>query len=173
MNKLAEHPRAVFVGQGLGVAGTTMTDTLASVPRDKMIDFPIAEELQLGFCIGLALDGWLPVCIYPRWNFVLRAADQLVNHLDRLPLYSGGGYVPKVIIRVSVPSVRPFDPGPQHDDDFSLAFSHMLRTVKMREMLSESHVWSAYDAAPKAKYSSIMVEYAALCNAVPSGVKAA
>ena len=104
---LAETPNVMFVGQGVGCAGTTMTDTLRDVPPAKLLEFPVAEDLQAGFCIGLALQGYTPVCVFPRWNFMLCAANQLVNHLDRLPLYSGGGYAPKMIVRVATPITEP------------------------------------------------------------------
>src|SRR5258708_7396157 len=67
MNMLAEDPGTIFVGQGVGVPSTAMTDTLRGVPEDRRLEFPVAEDLQLGFCIGLALTGHLPICIYPRW----------------------------------------------------------------------------------------------------------
>ena len=94
----------MFLGQGVGNPGTAMSDLLKGVPLDKRIEMPVAEEMQVGMCIGMSLNGFIPVCIIPRWNFALRAADQIINHLDRLPLYSDGAYRPKVIIRVATPS---------------------------------------------------------------------
>src|SRR5258706_9795365 len=66
MALLAEQPNAMFVGQGVGCAGTTMTDTLKDVPKEKLLEFPVAEDLQMGMAIGMALEGVLPVCIFPR-----------------------------------------------------------------------------------------------------------
>lgn len=159
MALLAREPNVVFMGQGVGNPGTTMSQTFRDVPAAKRLEMPVAEELQMGMAIGMALEGVLPVCIFPRWNFVLRAADQLVNHLDRLPLYSDGGYKPKVIIRVAVPSKRPFDPGPQHDDDFSNAFEKMLRTVKIIRLPNASDIVPAYAWALRSERSVILVEY--------------
>lgn len=157
---LSEQPNSVFVGQGVARhGGTSMSSTFCDVPEQKLIEFPVAEELQMGACTGMALEGMLPVCIFPRWNFVLRAADQIVNHLDRLPLYSKGGYCPKVIIRVAVPSVDPFNPGPQHDADFTDAFSRMLRTVKTYRIYHETEVLPFYKDALAYDGSSILVEY--------------
>lgn len=168
---LADHPRTIFVGQGVSCAGTAMTDTFKNVPREKLLEFPVAEELQTGFCIGLALDGWLPVCVFPRWNFALCAANQLVNHLDRIPLYSD--YRPKLIIRVAAPSKHPFDPGPQHDDDFTRAFQLMFRTVEVSVLNSPDAVMEVYDYAMRADRSVLIVERGALYGGnAPSGVKA-
>jgi pyruvate/2-oxoglutarate/acetoin dehydrogenase E1 component len=147
----------VFLGQGVGVPGTSMSQTFAKVPADKRIEMPVAEELQMGKALGLSLMGFLPICVFPRWSFVPRAFDQLVNHLDALPLYSG--YRPKVIIRVAVPSKDPFDPGPQHDADFSVAFAEMLRTVEVCQVTRPEHIMPVYMAAAEVERSSIIVEH--------------
>jgi pyruvate/2-oxoglutarate/acetoin dehydrogenase E1 component len=157
MTMLAAEPNTIFMGQGM-FAGTTMSDTLKDVPAGRKLEMPVAEDLQMGMAIGMALDGLLPICIFPRWNFLLCAANQLVNHLDRLPLYSDGGYRPKVIIRTAVPSSHPFNPGPQHDDDFTTPFQMMLRTVDVYKPLSEEEVASSYAAALRSHKSSLIVE---------------
>jgi hypothetical protein len=115
------------MGQGVGCRRHHHERHVRDVPDGQKLEMPVAEDMQMGMAIGMALSGNLPVCVFPRWNFLICAANQLVNHLDRLPLYSG--YKPKVIIRTAVPSKFPFNPGPQHDDDFTAPFTAMLRTV--------------------------------------------
>lgn len=171
MEWLAQQPNAMFIGQGVGCAGTTLTDTLRDVPKQNLLEFPVAEDLQMGTAIGMALEGLLPVCIFPRWNFMLCAANQIVNHLDRLPIYSNGGYNPRVIIRVAVPITDKFDPGPQHDDDFTAAFRAMLRTVKVVTLETAGAIMAEYQRAVAADHSTILVEYTGLYGAIPSGVK--
>ena len=56
---------------------------------------PIAEEMQMGISIGFALDGYIPVSIYPRMDFLILAMNQLVNHLDRFEEMSRGEFKPK------------------------------------------------------------------------------
>lgn len=169
MTLLAQHPRTLFVGQGVSCAGTAMTDTFRRVPRERLLEFPVAEELQAGFCIGLSLQGYLPVCVFPRWNFALCAANQLVNHLDRLPLYSA--FRPRVIVRVAAPSKHPFDPGPQHDGDFTWAFQAMFRSVRVTSLRSAESVTPAYAQAAAFQGSSLLVEFGRLYgNQAPSGV---
>lgn len=168
---LGQQDRTIFVGQGVSCAGTTMTDTLKNVPREKLLEFPVAEELQMGFCIGLALEGYTPICVFPRWNFVLRAADQIVNHLDRLPAMSRGEFNPRVIIRVAAPIVAPFYPGPQHDDDFQRAFAEMLRHVRVVNVTTGGGIKREYQIAFKAPHPTIIVEHTALYRAIPSGVR--
>lgn len=160
MEMVAERPDTIFMGQGVADhGGTTMSPSFKGVPPAQRLEMPVAEELQMGMAIGMALEGILPVCVFPRWNFILRAADQLVNHLDRLPLYSDGGYNPRVIIRTAVPSVNPFNPGPQHDDDFSRAFYEMLRTVDIVHLVSPEMIVPEYRHAMDVPHSTILVEY--------------
>lgn len=157
MNLLADDPRTMFLGQGVGNAGTSMSDTFKNVPAEKRLEFPVAEELQMGMSVGMSLEGLIPICIFPRWNFVLRAADAIVNHLDRLSLYSE--YRPKVIIRTAVPSKHPFNPGPQHDDDFTSAFRLMLRTTDVITLHNETDIVPQYEKALHSPRSTILVEF--------------
>jgi len=157
MLMLAKAPRAVFMGQTVKYGGITMSGTFTGVPERQLLEFPVAEDLQMGTAIGMSLEGMLPICVYPRWNFLLLAANQLVNHLDRLPIYSK--YRPKVIIRVAAPSNSPFYAGPQHDDDFTDAFRMMLRTVHIAQMWRAEEVLPSYEAALKREGSTLLVEY--------------
>jgi pyruvate/2-oxoglutarate/acetoin dehydrogenase E1 component len=158
MRLCALEPNAVFMGQGVGLAGgTTMSQTLELVPERMRLEMPVVEDMQMGMAIGMSLEGVLPICIYPRWNFLLLAANQLVNHLDRLPIYSG--YRPKVIIRTAIPSTVPFNPGPQHDDDFTDAFAMMTRTVKVVRLKNAEQIVPAYRAAIASEGSTLLVEY--------------
>lgn len=157
MNLLADDQRTVFVGQGVGYAGTSMASTFKDIAPEKRIEFPVAEDMQAGFCIGMSLRGIIPICIFPRFNFMICAANQIVNHLDRLSLYSD--YRPKVIIRTAVPSKSPFNPGPQHDDDFTVAFRSMLRTTDVVCLQSEADIVPQYTKALHSERSTILVEY--------------
>lgn len=170
MTMLGEIPNAIFIGQGVEYNSTTLSPTLKNVPAHKKMEMPVAEELQLGMALGMSLQGFLPICIFPRWNFVLRAADQLVNHLDRLPIYSDHGYLPKVIIRTAIPSKKPFNPQSQHDDDFTLAFRYMLRTIPVRVMLDAEAVVPYYQDALKFHLSTILVEHSHLYRDPPKEV---
>lgn len=154
----AKHPKAVFMGQGVAYPSTNMSPTFRDVPSEKLLEMPVAEELQAGMALGMALEGFLPVCVFPRWNFVLRAADQIVNHLDRLPIYSDRGYVPRVIIRTAVPSTEPFNPQSQHDADFTVAFRYMLRTMPVIRLENAEQIVPAYERAMKFEGSTIIVE---------------
>jgi pyruvate/2-oxoglutarate/acetoin dehydrogenase E1 component len=147
MTFLGQDPRTIFLGQAVAYPGTAMTNTLVNVPKYKLTEFPVAEEMQLGASIGLALGGYVPITIYPRWNFLLLAVNQLVGHLDKLSAMSQGGYQPKVIIRTSVGSERPLHPQAQHVGDFTDAFRLMLTTVEVIRLDEPEQIFPAYEKA--------------------------
>jgi len=124
MDMLAKEDKVIFVGQQ--VAFQDFYGTLKNVPISKRLEMPVAEELQMGFCIGLSLEGFLPVCIYQRMDFMYRAMDSLCNHLNLLPKYSRGFYRPKVIIRTTIGNKSPLDPGIQHTQDLTEVFKKAL-----------------------------------------------
>ncbi len=157
MSLLGDDPRTIFVGQGVGCQGTSMSSTFDAIPIEKRIEFPVAEDMQTGFCLGVSLRGLIPICVFPRFNFMICATNQIVNHLDRLSLYSD--YRPKVIIRTAVPSKSPFNPGPQHDDDFTQAFRSMLRTTDVVCLQSEGDIVPQYQKALHSPRSTILVEF--------------
>lgn len=155
---LSERPRAVFVGQAVRFAGTSMFTTLRDVPMEKRIEFPVAEDMQLGLCTGMALNGDLPISIYPRINFLLLAVNQLVLHLDKLPLYSNDGYRPKVIIRTAIATDKPLDPQAQHIGDYSDALEAMLKTVTVVRLDRAKQIFPAYRKAVEWDGPTLLIE---------------
>lgn len=163
MSMLAERG-AVFLGQAVSCDGTAMRSTLKHLPPKQLIEMPVAENMQLGLCTGIALAGGLPVCCFPRINFMLEAMSQLVSHLDKLPLYSDGGYRPKVIIRTAIAADAPLNPGEQHLGSYVNAIRAMLQTVQVREMFSASQVEAFYEEAASGGGSWLMVEHLGAYN---------
>lgn len=155
MLELASVPRSIFVGQSVRYDGAAIFDSLDGVRMNKRVEMPVIEDFQLGYCIGRALAGELPVCIYPRMDFLLLAANQLVNHLDKLPLF---GWTCKVIVRTTVGQKQPLDAGPQHTQNHTKAFSLMLETVRVYEVRTASEVTAAYRRAMERPESCLIVE---------------
>lgn len=148
----------LFIGQGVIANGIAWTPDFDDVPTAQKIEFPIAEELNVGAAIGLSLTGHLVCVCIPRFDFLLRAADQIVNHLDKLEQMSAGQYVPKVIIRTQVGRTRPLNAGPQHTNNHTEAFRLMLTTVDVRRIVRPSDILPTYEAALASRRSSLVVE---------------
>jgi pyruvate/2-oxoglutarate/acetoin dehydrogenase E1 component len=161
MDMLGADPRVMFLGQAVACPGTAMTNTLKKIPRERLLELPVTEEMQLGMSTGLALAGHLPVSIFPRWNFLLLAVNQIVNHLDKLSIMSNGGYQPKVIIRTGIGSERPLHPQHQHVGDFTEAFRLMCNNIEVIRLDEPHEVFPAYTKALNRQdgKSTIIVEY--------------
>lgn len=155
MLMLAKDERTVFVGQSVAYDGAAIFHSLEGVPMEKRLEFPVVENLQLGYCTGLSLTGKLPICIFPRMDFMLEAMSQLVQHLDKLPLY---GWNPKVIIRCRVGQTKPLDGGPQHTQNYTRAFQTMLHTVRVDEVRTPKEVTAAYERSMQCEGSYLIVE---------------
>jgi len=157
MELLALDNRVLFIGQTVGYGGSRFTKDLETMENSKKIELPVIEEMQMGISTGLALEGFIPVSIYPRFDFLLLAANQLVNHLDKMKELSQGQFDPKVIIRTVVGSRDPY-PGPQHCKDHTDAFRLMLTNVYIKKLTKLEEIVQEYKAALKRKQSSLLIE---------------
>jgi len=159
MKWLGEKDNTLFLGQATAFSGHAISGTLTEVPKDKLIELPVMEEVQMGICTGLSLEGYVPISIYPRFNFMLLAINQLVNHLDKMREMTSGMLIPKVIIRVAIGSKRPLDGGPQHTQDFTESVKDMLTDVKLIELTEPKQVFSTFEDAYNRNGSTLIVEW--------------
>jgi pyruvate/2-oxoglutarate/acetoin dehydrogenase E1 component len=159
MEYLAEDKRTIFMGQAVAVKGTAVTTTLKDIAKEKLLEFPVAEEFQMGAAIGLALAGLVPITIYPRFNFLLLAMNQLVNHLDKMQEL--GGYTPKVIIRTVIGSIRPLNPQCQHRGDFTEAVARLCPNISVLRLDESEDIFPAYKKALEREdgKSSLLIEW--------------
>ena len=147
MKWLGEKDDTVFLGQACKVSGHAISSTLGEVPEEKRIELPVFEEMQMGISTGMALDGFVPVTMFPRFDFFILACNQLVNHLDKMRDMSKGEMTPRVIIRVAVGTKTPIDAGPQHTQNHTEAFRKMLTEVNVVEILEPEDVFLAFKEA--------------------------
>ena len=161
MNWLGDQERVMILGQAVCYAGTGCYESITEVPTNKKMEFPVAENFQIGVSTGMAINGMIPVSVVPRWNFLLCATDQIVNHLDKMSLMSRGKCQPKVIIRVAVGSEKPVDPQDQHKGNFSEAFRSMCKTIDIIELHTPEDILPAYQKAyfREDGRSTILVEF--------------
>jgi pyruvate/2-oxoglutarate/acetoin dehydrogenase E1 component len=159
MGELGKDPRTIFMGQAVAYEGTAMSKTFRDVPREKLFELPVFEDCQLGMAIGASLNGEIPICCYPRINFLLLAMSQLVLHLDKMAAYSRGEHKPVVIVRTSIGSDHPMNPGEQHLGEYTGAIANMLDHVHVRELFKPEDIRPAYLAALSRSGPSLLVEH--------------
>ena len=100
MDFLASKKNTIFIGQAVAVPGTAMSNTLKDIAKKKLIELPVAEEMQMGMSLGLAMDENVTISIFPRWNFVLYGINQLVNHIDKFRVYQFANKVLQYCLRI-------------------------------------------------------------------------
>ena len=161
MKYLGLKKNIIFIGQAVEDPGTAMSNTLKSVSKKKLLELPVAEEMQMGITTGLALDGNIPVSIFPRWNFLLLAMNQLINHLDKINIMSTNGFKTKAIIRTGVGSQRPLHPQHQHIGNFTDAVRKMCSTIDVISLNEPEDIFPSYEKALNRKdgKSTILVEF--------------
>ena len=148
MDYLAADKRTIFLGQTVVWSGNSIYGTLINVPEKQKMEMPVFEDTQLGLSTGLALAGFIPVSIFPRFNFFLLTMNQLVNHLDKLPEITRGAVRPKVIMRTSIGSIRPLFPGCQHSGDYTEAMKAFgLQYIDIVRLDEPEQIFPAYKKA--------------------------
>jgi pyruvate/2-oxoglutarate/acetoin dehydrogenase E1 component len=159
MDFLGEQQDTVFIGQQVLWHGNPMSTTIGNVPKDKIIELPVMEESQMGMSLGMAMAGNSVITFYPRWDFLICATNQLVNHVDKIGLMSGGKWNPNIIIRLGKGSDKPLDPGHQHRGNYINEFKSLCPNIKFHDLLTHDNIESIYRDAYTNGGIHIIVEY--------------
>ena len=161
MKYLSKNKKIIFLGQSVSFSGNAIFNTLSEINNDRKIEMPVFEDTQMGISTGLALSGYIPVTCYPRFDFLILAMNQLVNHLDKIRYMSLNEFKPRVIIRTSIGSKKPLDGGVQHTQDYTKMFKNILTEVNVVLLNKPSQIFKEYKKALNRKdnKSSLIIEY--------------
>ncbi|MEO8097076.1 MAG: transketolase C-terminal domain-containing protein [Acidobacteriota bacterium] len=123
---LARDPRVFLAGQGLWspwYAGGSLDNLDRDFGRDRILDSPVSENAVTGMCIGAALAGMRPIVFHPRMDFMLLAADPIINQAANWSyLFAGRVSVP-IVIRAVIN--RGGEQGAQHSQALHSLFMHI------------------------------------------------
>jgi pyruvate/2-oxoglutarate/acetoin dehydrogenase E1 component len=156
MTDLAARDDIIFIGQQIVYSGNPMSTTLGNVPKDKMIELPVMEETQMGMSLGLAMAGKTVVSFYPRWDFIISATNQLVNHLDKYQVMTGHNV--NILIRLGKGSDKPLDPGHQHKGNYIEEFKSICKNIKFHDLKTVDDITAAYNQAAQGGIH-VLLEY--------------
>jgi len=159
MNYLAKKPNTIFLGQSVEFSGNAIYNTLTGVPNKKKLEMPVFEDAQMGMSLGLAMNGFVPITCYPRFDFLILAFNQLVNHLDKVRKMSRNEIKPRVIIRTSIGSKKPLDGGPQHTQDYTKVFKDILTEVDVILLNEPEEIFPTFQNAYENDGSSLIIEW--------------
>jgi pyruvate/2-oxoglutarate/acetoin dehydrogenase E1 component len=116
-------PTIILVGQGVWspwYVGDTCQGLLDKFGKERVIDTPVSECGVASMVCGLAIAGMRPILVFPRMDFMLYAADPIINQMAKWHYMTGG--------RVKVPCViwaiinRFGCQGAQHSQDLAWLF---------------------------------------------------
>ena len=159
MEWLSEKDDTVFLGQSVSYSGNAIYNTLNTLPKEKMLEVPVFEEVQMGMSTGLALEGYTPISCFPRFDFLMRCMDALVNHLDKVQYMTESVFQPKVIIRTSIGAKFPLDGGIQHTRDYTQMMKDNLTEINVVLLNEPEEIFPVFEDAYKRDGSSMIIEW--------------
>ncbi|MGE0214884.1 alpha-ketoacid dehydrogenase subunit beta [Mycolicibacterium sp.] len=102
---MTEDDTVIVMGEDVGTLGGVfrITDGLQKdFGEQRVIDSPLAESGIVGTAIGLALNGYRPVCEIQFDGFVYPAFDQIVSQLAKMRARSAGTVALPLVVRIPV-----------------------------------------------------------------------
>ena len=159
MEWLADKDDTIFFGQSVLYSGNAIYNTLKTLPEEKRIELPVFEEIQMGMSTGMALEGLVPISCFPRFDFLLRCMDSLVNHLDKIQEMTEETFKPKVIMRTSIGSTSPLNGGVQHTNDYTEPLKQILTEVDIVMLNEPTEIFSSFESAYEREGSSLIIEW--------------
>jgi len=119
-------PKCFAIGQGLWspwYVGNSMRDLDKRFGKERVIDTPVSELATTGAAVGAAINGYHPIVVHPRMDFMILAADQIVNQAAKWRHMLGGRVSPGVTIRGIVN--RGGEQGAQHSQALHSWYAHI------------------------------------------------
>jgi len=159
MEWLSEKDNTIFLGQSVLYSGNAIYNTLKTLPESKRLETPVFEEVQMGMSTGMAMDGLVPISCFPRFDFLMRCIDILVNHLDKMQTMTEFNFRPKVIIRTSIGSTNPLNGGVQHTQDYTTQMKTMLSEVKVVMLDEPEDIMKEFKKAYYREGSTLLIEH--------------
>ncbi len=144
---LDKHPELFLIGEDIESpygGAFKVTQGLSTRFEGRVRNMPIGESLIVGLGNGLALSGMKPVCEIMFGDFLMLAADQIINHASKFKgMYNDQVRVP-LIIRTPMGGRRGY--GPTHSQSIEkhflgipdltvLAINHRLNPGEMYDRL--------------------------------------
>jgi pyruvate/2-oxoglutarate/acetoin dehydrogenase E1 component len=105
--EMARDERVFCIGEDIGIPGGyggafTVTLGLEKQFPERIIDTPISEAAIFGMACGAALMGLRPIADVQYGDFLLCAADQIIDNIAKLRYMSGGKLELPLVMRAPV-----------------------------------------------------------------------
>lgn len=123
---MAEDDKIIVMGEDVGKEGGVFRVTSGLQDKygeERSVDTPLSEAGILGAAVGLAINGFRPVCEIQFDGFIWPGFDHIINHICRFRTRTRGRLTTPVVIRV------PFGGGihalEHHSESMEAVFSHI------------------------------------------------
>ena len=144
MNFISKKKNTIFLGQSVKYPGSSIYNSLVDVDQKKKIELPVFEDVQMGISIGMALEGFTTVTCFPRFDFLVLAFNQLINHADKIDYLTNNDFNSKIIIRTIVGANKPLDAGPQHTQDHTEGLRKILKNIRIIKLKKSNQIFNLY-----------------------------
>ena len=118
-------PNIFIIGEGVndqGAFGTTRG--LKDQFPGRVLEMPVSENGMTGVCIGAAISGLRPIMIHMRADFLLLAADQIINNAAKWwGMFGGNAGTCPLVIRAIIG--RGWGQGMQHSQHLEKMFAEI------------------------------------------------
>jgi len=124
VDAMTNDPKVVILGESVtdpkGIFGTTLPS--AQMFPDRVIEIPVSENMITGACLGLALEGWKPVLVHSRCEFMMVAMENMINTAAKWgAVHSERPFT--MVFRALIG--RGWGQGPNHSQAFHSMFAHV------------------------------------------------
>jgi len=121
---MARDPSVILMGEDIGAYGGAFGVTRGLLDKygaERVIETPISENSFVGVGVGAAMTGLRPVVEIMFMDFILLAADQIINHAAKLHyVYDGKVNVP-LVVRTPAGAGRGY--GASHSQNLETVFA--------------------------------------------------
>ena len=123
---MKKNKNVLLIGLGVddpkGIFGTTKGINKI-FKKERVFDFPTAENAMTGIAIGSSLMGMRPVITHQRVEFSLLAMEQIINQAAKWFFMNAGQKSVPLVIRLIIG--RGWGQGPQHSQSLESIFAHI------------------------------------------------
>lgn len=123
---MREDPRVILIGEEIGLFGGDFKVTeglFEEFGEWRVRDTPVAEYSIIGMAIGCAAGGLRPIAEIMWMDFIGLAADQILNHLTKIPYMSDEQV--KLPLMIRTPYGIGMRTGPMHSQSLEAWFVHL------------------------------------------------
>lgn len=126
VSEMERDPTVIVLGQNVARSGGTFGSTRGLLERfgeQRVLDTPISEQAGVGAAVGAALIGLRPIVEIVFSDFLLIAADQVINQAAKLRYFTGGATSVPMVIKTGIGVSSGL--GAQHAQSLEVLYAHV------------------------------------------------